>query len=261
MHNITAAFGVISRAIRYAKCGKEDFVLELCRTVCLDTWSVKTPRSSLQWEWSKGGSNIFLQGLVHTSFTFFKLSSCSQLSVYGATPRNPYLSAYVGGKGRLESHTCNTEITFLFLTTWVLKEEKAPPPNSRATPFPAIELNIPQKKLTTHTCNNITFWLICSTYLSLILTLFILNTERKLLLHRGPGYNWSKFETPWNHFVKSSLECYPILIPFHLSTWNSNNFSDKVTAFKHPNICENCYNYFQLTNGEDWKILTGINIF
>lgn len=39
VHNITADFGVISRAmIRYTKCGRADFVLELCRTVCLDTW-------------------------------------------------------------------------------------------------------------------------------------------------------------------------------------------------------------------------------
>lgn len=62
--------------------------------------------------------------------------------------------------------------------------------------------------------------------------------------------------------LSNLLECYPILIAFQLFTWNSNNFSDKIAAFIRPNICENCFNYSQLTNEKiekSWLVLIYFN--
>lgn len=75
---------------------------------------------------------------------------------------------------------------------------------------------------------------------------------------RGPVYEWSGFETPWNHFAKPSLEYDPILIPFKLSTQNSINVRDRGAVLIHGNICEKCFNYSQLTNEKikkSWLVL------
>lgn len=184
--------------------------------------------------WGGGGTKVSSHSLpwgsFHASFTFLLpdfSSVVTQGSQFVSTPSNSF-KCLKWWKGGFQSQTYKAEMVLFFLTT--------------SSPYPATELNPSQNNWQlTHPVISLCGLSVTHTFTFNINVIYIKYRRETSISPRGPGYRWSIFETPWNHFAKFPLVCFPILNPFH-PQYETPTIS--VTKQQHLHIQTICEHYF-----------------